>query len=137
MLAFRATVAADGQQPVPSSREQASAKASSTRRSLPDVGEFAHTQFITAMLIALAAGVSGSGSRMGADSVGDMRPDAVVDDELRLLTCANAGGQGPRSSQRSVRDEDAAGSNPATPTQVKGHSQVSRVAFPCGEYPSE
>jgi hypothetical protein len=54
MFAFRAIVAADGQHPVPSSREHASARASSTRRSLPDVGEFAHTQFITAMLIALA-----------------------------------------------------------------------------------
>jgi len=35
-------------------REHASASASRTRRSLPDVGELAHTQFITAMLIALA-----------------------------------------------------------------------------------
>jgi hypothetical protein len=43
--------AADGQQPVTSSREHASASASSTRRSLPDVGEFALTQFMTAMLM--------------------------------------------------------------------------------------
>ncbi len=43
-------VAADGQHPVPSSGEHASASACSTRRSLPEVGEFAHTQFITAML---------------------------------------------------------------------------------------
>jgi hypothetical protein len=50
MLALRAMVAADGQHPVPSSREHASARASSTRRSLPDVGEFAQTQFMTAML---------------------------------------------------------------------------------------
>jgi hypothetical protein len=54
MFALRAIVAADGQHPVPSSREHASASASTTRRSLPDVGEFAHTQFITAMLIAPA-----------------------------------------------------------------------------------
>jgi hypothetical protein len=38
MFAFRAIVAADGQHPVPSSREHASASASRTRRSLPDVG---------------------------------------------------------------------------------------------------
>ncbi len=43
-------MAADGQHPVPSSREHASASASSTRRSLPDIGEFSHTPFITAML---------------------------------------------------------------------------------------
>jgi hypothetical protein len=54
MFAFRAIVAADGQHPVPSSREHASARASSTRRSFPEVGEFAHTQFITAMLIETA-----------------------------------------------------------------------------------
>ena len=40
---LRAMVAADGQHPVPSSREHASASASSTRRSLPEVGEFALT----------------------------------------------------------------------------------------------
>lgn len=51
MLALRAIVAADGQQPVPSSREHASASASSTSRSLPEAGEFPHTQFITAMLM--------------------------------------------------------------------------------------
>ena len=30
---------------------------------------------------------------------------------------------------RFVRDEEAAGSNPATPTQVKGHSLIRDVAF--------
>jgi hypothetical protein len=59
-------MAADGQHPVPSSREQASARASRTRRSLAEVGEFAHTQFITAVLMALGSGMSDSGSRMGA-----------------------------------------------------------------------
>ena len=52
ILALRPIVAADGQQPVPSSREHASARASSTGRSFPEVGEFAHTQFMTAMLTA-------------------------------------------------------------------------------------
>jgi hypothetical protein len=116
MLALRAIVAADGQQPVPSSREQASARASRTRRSLPEVGEFAHTQFITAMLIALGSVVSDSGSRLGAGSGCDSCPDTVVVDERRLLTWANADVQGVRGAQRLVRDEEAAGSNPVTPT---------------------
>jgi hypothetical protein len=68
MLALRATVAAEGQHPVPSSREQASASASSTRRSLPEVGELAHTQFITAMLTALSPSLPDSETRMGAAS---------------------------------------------------------------------
>jgi hypothetical protein len=58
MLALRAIVAADGQHPVPSSREHASARASSTSRSFPDVGEFAHTQFIIAMLTATTTACS-------------------------------------------------------------------------------
>jgi len=37
------------------SGEHASASASSTRRSLPETGEFAHTQFIPAMLTAAAS----------------------------------------------------------------------------------
>ncbi len=104
MLALRAIVAADGQHPVPLSREHASASASSTRRSLPDVGEFAHTQFITAMLTVAAlsrppaarvprrprlleraaAGcgrcrvwVSDSGSEMGAARLGQMPSGAA------------------------------------------------------------
>jgi hypothetical protein len=52
MLALRAIVAADGQQPLPSSREQASARARRTRRSLPEVGELVQIQFMTAMLTA-------------------------------------------------------------------------------------
>jgi hypothetical protein len=55
MLALCAIVAADGQHPVPSSREHASARASNTRRSLPEVGEEPHTQFMTAMLTPTAS----------------------------------------------------------------------------------
>jgi len=62
-LALRPIVAADGKQPVPSSREHASARA---RRSLPDVGEFAQTQFIIAMLIVPASWISDSGSGNGS-----------------------------------------------------------------------
>src|SRR5258708_39588463 len=48
---------------MPSSREHASARA---RRSLPDVGEFAQTQFIIAMLIVPASWISDSGSGNGS-----------------------------------------------------------------------
>jgi hypothetical protein len=62
------SAAADGQHPVPSSREHASASARSTKRSLPEVGELANTQFITAMLIGPRSPVSGSETRMGTGS---------------------------------------------------------------------
>ena len=97
MFALRAVVAADGQQPVPSSREHASARASSTRRSLPDVGEFAHTQFITAMLVAglhcgelPAASVSDSGSEMGAEALADAFNNGLRARPRDRLTCADA-----------------------------------------------
>lgn len=89
MLALRAIVAADGQQPLPSSREQASASASSTSRSLPEVGEFPHTQFITAMLIAAAPRMSGSGSEMGAASFRQVRSDAVYNADRPSLASDN------------------------------------------------
>ena len=50
-VSARAIVTADGQQPVPSSCEHASASAGRTRPSSRDAGELAQTQFITAMLI--------------------------------------------------------------------------------------
>jgi hypothetical protein len=143
MFAFRAIVAADGQQPVPSSREHASASASSTRRSLPEVGEFAHTQFMTAMLIvpdrpvgwrrvlgrscrpwwrqearAIAtARVSDSGSGMGAEVSRQALSSAVYQAARGLLTCPYGREQAVRTPERPVRDEEAAGSNPATPTR--------------------
>jgi hypothetical protein len=140
MLALRAIVAADGQHPLPSSREHASASASSTRRSLPEVGEFAHTQFITAVLTAAApshprsrAGldrlgqprptracrsgeVSDSGSETGAASFGQKPSCAAIRRRILLLTWADAPGQHGRTDARLVQDEEAAGSNPATPT---------------------
>jgi len=109
MLALRAIVAADGQQPVPSSREHASARASSTRRSFPDVGEFAHTQFITAMLTAAARRMSGSGSRMGAASTCQIRSGAVARADQRPLTCAYTRGQGACSSAYQVVVLDVVG----------------------------
>jgi len=99
MFAFRAIVAADGQHPVPSSREHASARASNTRRSLPDVGEFAHTQFITAMLNAFAfhcakprarGSVSDPGSEMGAEGRWQARSRAAYVPAQERLTCADA-----------------------------------------------
>ena len=110
----------------PWSREQASASARSTKRSLPDVGEFAHTQFITARLIAPGSLVSDSGSEMGAPGSCQARSDAVARPEGMPLSCADTPEQGTRSSACLVRDEEAAGSNPATPTQVRGPFLIMR-----------
>jgi hypothetical protein len=98
-------VAADGHQPVPSSREQASAKASRTRHSLPDVGEYVHTQFITAMLIAFSSQVSDSGSEMGAAISRQARSGVVAVRDHTSLTCADTAKQALRTLVRSVRDE--------------------------------
>ena len=130
ILALRAIVAAEGQHPVPSSREHASASASSTRRSFPDPGEFAHTQFITAMLTLAApahprphesrsgrprlrppprggrrSSVSDSGSEMGKDSLRQRPSDAAGRRQLLRLTCADTSGQHGRTDARLVRDE--------------------------------
>jgi hypothetical protein len=50
-----------------------------------------------------------------------------------------AGETAKRAARPLVRDEEAAGSNPATPTQVRGHLQASQVAFPmrCGSEVSD
>src|ERR1019366_1451514 len=124
--AFRAIVAADGQHPVPSSREQASASASRTRRSLPDVGELAHTQFITAMLIALALPggepparrrASDPGSGMGADSIRQVRSDALARAGRRLLTCADEPEQAACTQARPADKEEVGRSSRPRPTQ--------------------
>jgi hypothetical protein len=78
MLRLRAIVAADGQQRVPSSREYASASAGRTRRSLPEAGEFAHTQLMTAMLVLPASGLSDFGSGMRAASDGRATPASAA-----------------------------------------------------------
>jgi hypothetical protein len=61
--------------------------------------------------------VSGSGSRMGAAAIWQMRPDAVIVALSMPLTCGNVIELLFRRLERSVRDEEAAESNPATPTR--------------------
>jgi hypothetical protein len=49
---------------------------------------------------------------MGAADRAQMRPGAVTIPLARLLTCLSAGDQAPCPAVCSVRDEEAAGSNP-------------------------
>ena len=59
MLAMRTMVAADGQHPSAVITQARIRQASSTRRSLPDVGEFPQTQFMTAMRTPHASALAG------------------------------------------------------------------------------
>ena len=61
--------------------------------------------------------VSGSGSGMGAASFRQTRSDAVSLAVRASLSWADMLKQGTRTPARPVRDEEAAGSNPATPTR--------------------
>jgi hypothetical protein len=61
--------------------------------------------------------VSDSGSGMGAEVFPQLRSDAVYEADRRSLTCADACEQVLCTSACPVRDEEAAGSNPATPTR--------------------
>jgi hypothetical protein len=53
---------------------------------------------------------------MGAAKLRQMPPGAAIRFLLLPLTCADAPGQTSRTQLCLVRDEEAAGSNPATPT---------------------
>ena len=57
------------------------------------------------------------GSGLGAASNHQMRPDAASRADHRSLTCADPPEQTVRTPACPVRDEEAAGSNPATPTR--------------------
>jgi hypothetical protein len=72
--AERAVGAADSQHPVPSSHDRASASASSNSRSLPEVGEFVHTQFMTAMLTLTASQQASAPTQVLAQLVSHHRP---------------------------------------------------------------
>jgi len=61
--------------------------------------------------------MSGSGSRMGAVARVQARSGAVILTATRPVTWPDATHQAVRAVGRSVRDEEAAGSNPATPTR--------------------
>jgi hypothetical protein len=65
---------------------------------------------------------------MGAETCRQVCSDAVYHAVRRPLTCADMGKQATCTLVCSVRDEEAAGSNPATPTQHTGHLRSWRVA---------
>jgi hypothetical protein len=69
------------------------------------------------------AGVSDSGSKMGATARGPVRLDAVSRAACSALSRIDTSEQPACTRARAVRDEEAAGSNPATPT---GKRQVTR-----------
>jgi hypothetical protein len=84
----------------------------------------------------LAAQGPGSCPIWEQNGSGDPAPDAVRSRQTRRvgamstrLTCGNAPEQGFCKHSRSVRDEEAAGSNPATPTQVTG--QIRSLELAC------
>jgi hypothetical protein len=73
--------------------------------------------------------VSDPGSELGAASRPHMRPGAVRVAALSAPASNYSHCQAHYSNVYVVRDEEAAGSNPATPTQLTGHLRSSRVAF--------
>jgi hypothetical protein len=89
------------------------------------MGARSHSQITIANLTrpGVVGAMSEFGSGLGADSNWQMRPDAAPRADHRSLTWADAPEQSARIPARPVRDEEAAGSNPATPTtksQVNG-----------------
>ena len=61
--------------------------------------------------------VPDSGSEMGAEAFRQVRSDTVEEADRGSVTCADARELTFCTSARPVRDEEAAGSNPATPTK--------------------
>jgi hypothetical protein len=153
MLALQAIVAADG--PAPSAvmartrireRQQHQALVARRRRVRPHPVHHrdAHRSRIPAPLVArvprrcsprepvatgprqtLGFGVSDSRSEMGAAKLRQMPSGAASRFRPLPLTCADVSGQDGRTDARLVRDEEAAGSNPATPTgKDAGHKPV-------------
>jgi len=53
---------------------------------------------------------------MGSETFCQLRSDEVYEADRRSLTCTDACEQALRTPECPVRDEEAAGSNPATPT---------------------
>ncbi len=64
--------------------------------------------------------VSDSGSEMGVTVSAQVRSDAVSMSACSFLTSADVSHQVACTRASAVRDEEAAGSNPATPTSSKG-----------------
>jgi len=76
------------------------------------------------------AGESDFGSRVGAGTRCPVRSNAVNATACSVLSRVDSSDQSTCTSVRVVRDEEAAGPNPATPTQVTGHSPAGRWPFP-------
>ena len=75
--------------------------------------------------------LSDSGSGTGAASLTHLRSNAVNAAMHNMLTSTYSPNQVCYSNVCAVRDEEAAGSNPATPTQVTGYDTPAEVmAFP-------
>jgi len=72
--------------------------------------------------------VPDSGSETGATSRAHLRSNAVNVAAHNVLTSTYVPNQVCCSNVCAVRDEEAAGSNPATPTQVTGHIRLSGMA---------
>src|SRR5512146_1860621 len=75
--------------------------------------------------------VSNFGSEMGAATCRQLRSDTGIVAALYALTCSNVYKQQSCCPERSVRDEEAAGSDPATPTQIKRPQPSGKWPFSC------
>ena len=85
-----------------------------------------------ARVLSAPVGTFDSGSKMGAAIYRQMRSEAVSLGQAIIVTCGDVDWQRVCRPECSVRDEEAAGSNPATPTrksQLRGHFRFSEVAF--------
>jgi hypothetical protein len=70
---------------------------------------------------------------MGADNLRQKLSDAASRRRTHALTCTDVCGQRYRTDARLVRDEEAAGSNPATPTSSRVRFCLFGLANPLGE----
>jgi len=78
---------------------------------------------------AVAIAVRRYGGQTGADGIRQPWSDAVSFAAQNSLTWADLLELAPCAPARLVRDEEAAGSHPATPTQVRRHSRSWQVVF--------
>jgi hypothetical protein len=79
--------------------------------------------------------VSDSGSEMGAEASRQAPSDTACDGTRTPLTSLDSREQAARTSALPVRDEEAAGSNPATPTVSPGQRPPVIICgwpFSCG-----
>ena len=90
-------------------------------------------QALTTPFLVSSSGVSDSGSEMGATTRGPVRLDAASVTACGVLSRVDTSYQPTCTGVSAVRDEEGAGSNPATPT---GKRQVTPHLVTCGlHYP--